>query len=164
MNKTVRLGTRKTYRGRAYSIYCSIKLSEDGRLSISGVEGPTPSGNCIGGCGQIGMHLRNEQHEIQLAPGWTRDMLARFFDVWERWHLNDMKAGTPAQMAELEKHTFKHEYGSHYDWACKLLEEAGLNPDKGYRYGTAWLREDVPEDVIAFLQSLPDTDKTPAWV
>jgi hypothetical protein len=29
-------------------------------------------------------------------------------------------------------------------------------PVCGYKYGTAWLHEDVPADVIAFLQSLPD--------
>lgn len=34
----------------------------------------------------------------------------------------------------------------------------------GYKYGTAWLREDVPADVLSFLQSLPDTDQQPAWV
>jgi len=37
-------------------------------------------------------------------------------------------------------------------------------PVCGYKYGTAWLSEDVPEDTIDFLFSLPDTDKQPAWV
>lgn len=34
----------------------------------------------------------------------------------------------------------------------------------GYRYGSAWLKEEVPAEVLAFLESLPETDKTPAWV
>jgi len=34
----------------------------------------------------------------------------------------------------------------------------------GYKYGSAWLREEVPQEVLDFLMSLPDTDKTPAWV
>jgi hypothetical protein len=32
-------------------------LSEDGRFSISGVIGPLPSGNALGGCGQIDMEF-----------------------------------------------------------------------------------------------------------
>ena len=34
----------------------------------------------------------------------------------------------------------------------------------GYKYGSSWLKEDVPENVLSFLENLPDTDKTPAWV
>jgi len=34
----------------------------------------------------------------------------------------------------------------------------------GYRYGTSWLHEPLPESVISFLESLPDTDVKPAWV
>lgn len=32
----------------------------------------------------------------------------------------------------------------------------------GYKYGSSWLREDVPADVIAFLESLPETNNLPA--
>lgn len=34
----------------------------------------------------------------------------------------------------------------------------------GYKYGSAWLKEELPESVYKFLVSLPDTDMTPAWV
>jgi len=37
-------------------------------------------------------------------------------------------------------------------------------PVCGYRYGTEWRREEVPDDVLDFLEGLPDTDITPAWV
>lgn len=37
-------------------------------------------------------------------------------------------------------------------------------PVCGYKYGSAWNREAVPEDVLQFLAGLPDTDITPAWV
>lgn len=37
-------------------------------------------------------------------------------------------------------------------------------PECGYEYGSAWKREELPADVVAFLEALPDTDKTPAWV
>lgn len=37
-------------------------------------------------------------------------------------------------------------------------------PVCGYKYGHAWLAEEVPETALEFLKSLPDTNITPAWV
>jgi len=167
-HKVVRLGTMKTWGGRGYSVYCKVEF-KDGRLSISGVEGPLESGNALGACGQIDMHLRDEQSKIKLAPGWTRAKLRRFFEVWERWHLNDLKAGSQAQEDHLRANPIpKADYAypkSHYEVALKVLTEAGLNPDAdGYVYGSAWKREEVPADALDFLCSLPRTDKQPAWV
>jgi hypothetical protein len=153
--KTVRIGTTKHG-----DTYCAIQFN-DGRLSLTGVEGPMRSGNAHGSCGQITL---NPDAFSEFAPGWDRATLERFISVWETWHLNDMQAGTPAQTAELKKHTFPGYPVSHYDWARDVLRESGLNPDNGYNYGSAWLRVDVPEDVLAFLRSLPESDRTPAWV
>lgn len=33
----------------------------------------------------------------------------------------------------------------------------------GYKYGSEWKRKEVPEDVLAWLQALPDADQQPAW-
>lgn len=162
--KTVRLGAQRTYGGRYYSTYAKIKLI-DGRLSICGVEGPLPSGNCLGACGQIDMHMEPSDI-INPAPGWSHGKIQRFLNVWQEWHLNDMRAGTPAQEAHIKAH--KDEYPgfptSHYTWASELLEKAGLNPDNGYKYGSAWLTVEVPDNVLSWLHALPDTDKRPAWV
>lgn len=37
-------------------------------------------------------------------------------------------------------------------------------PICGYKYGTSWKTEKVPEDVISWLFSLPETKMTPAWI
>ena len=37
-------------------------------------------------------------------------------------------------------------------------------PVCGYKYGTAWKMEEVPQDIIEWLESLPETKVTPAWV
>jgi hypothetical protein len=37
-------------------------------------------------------------------------------------------------------------------------------PVCGYKYGSAWLFEEVPSDVLAWLAALPDTRIIPAWV
>lgn len=124
------------------------------RLSITGVEGPKADGNCRGGCGQISLST-----EVQAAPGVDLPRLRR---AWEEWHLNDMRAGSPAQQAHLKAHPITDRL-NYYDAACASLAAAGLNPDPGhlidgkpYRYGSRWLAEPVPEDVLQFLAALPD--------
>lgn len=37
-------------------------------------------------------------------------------------------------------------------------------PVCGYKYGSSWCREEVPQDVVDFLFNLPETAVTPAWV
>lgn len=37
-------------------------------------------------------------------------------------------------------------------------------PVCGYKYGTAWRFEEVPQDVIEWLSTLPDSERYPAWV
>ena len=158
-----------------------IKAEYDGRLSLTGVVGPKKNGDANGGCGQIDMEFahRDPAHDdsrydhptppedITFAPGWDRDKWLDLLDVWRRWHLNDMRAGNPAQEAYLRSNPVKGKLPSdHYNEALNVLTAAGLNPDPetGYRYGTAWLKEDVPEAVIKFLADLPDADRQPAWV
>lgn len=36
-------------------------------------------------------------------------------------------------------------------------------PTCGYKYGSAWLKQEVPAEVLAWLQKLPDADRKPAW-
>ena len=159
INKTIRIGTLNTCAG---SVFCKIKYT-DNKLSISGVEGPMSNGNARGSCGQIDMHLKPE-HIKDFAPEWSASRMRVFLEYWDTWHLNDMQAGTPNQTKELEKHEFPGYPVSHYDWACDVLTKAGLHPDDGYKYGSKWLKVDVPADVLAFLSALPDTDQEPAWV
>jgi len=110
---------------RGYQVYCEIRY-EEGLLSIVGVEGPNSSGNCRGSCGQIDMHLREEDRSTWVyQKGWTGELMTKFLDAWKAWHLNDMKE----------------------------------TDEKG-----DWKFVPVPDDVIQFLESLPDTTKIPAWV
>lgn len=158
--KVVRIGTTAAY-GRPVSVFCNIEM-EDGNLSITGVEGPKSNGDAIGSCGQIVMSM--DIDVITPAPAWDKAMLSQFVNVWKCWHLNDMNAGTPEQKAELAKHKFPGYPLSHFEWARGVLTAADLQPHNGYSYGSKWLRQEVPAEVVAFLQALPDTDVTPAWV
>ncbi len=172
MKKVIRIGTVKEYinRGREVKadVFCKIKFKE-GKLSISGVIGPKSDGDCVGSCGQINMSLKPE--DVIPAKGWTNEMITQFLNIWDEWHLNDMVAGSPTQENELKKHTFPGYPVTYYNWACSVLTAANLQPDanylhnnKPYKYGAAWLKKEVPSEVLDFLESLPLTDKTPAWV
>ena len=162
MNKVVCIGlARPPYTKRGYRVYCNIKF-EDGHLSFSGVEGPLPNGNARGSCGQI---IMSEWDIAKYAKGWSAELEAKFRAVWERWHLNDMRAGTPAQEAWLRENPINAVYPeNHYEKACEALAAVGLNPDNRYKYGSKWLFEEVSQDVLDFLQALPDSEITPAWI
>lgn len=86
-------------------LFCKVEITEDGKLSITGVIDPWESGNAGGGCGQINMefsHRKPEDNdrrtskpiapeEMVFTEGWDREKWLDFLDVWEQWHLNDMK-------------------------------------------------------------------------
>jgi len=146
-----------------------VTIEWDGRrLSISGVEGPKPNGNCRGSCGQIEASIES------FAEGWDQEKLDKLRTLWRRWHLNDMRAGCEHQRAEgwadrpidPSKPTdayIKHPDGSR-GWnrlTWLPAKDGGLLcapcPTCGYKYGTAWLYEAVPQDVIDWLGALPDS-------
>ena len=141
--------------------FFEINLSDDGRLFIAGVVGPDRSGGCRGSCGQIQGHLG----PIRFDEGWNDDILAEFRQVWDRWHLNDMQAGTPEQTDALKPFYAERTYPENtYSHACEYLKGLGLYevPDtrpgregQMYRYGTAWLTVAVPQHVIDWLMALP---------
>ena len=65
-------------------------------------------------------------------------------DVWDRWHLNDMQACTVKQRDHLKAIGHKGDYAS----AKVALTAVGLNPDRGYDFGSAWLYEPLPESIL----------------
>lgn len=235
-SKVVRVG-----QGENGDVFCKIEFA-NGKLSISGVEGPTRNGNARGSCGQIVM---SEWNIGTYAPGWDAEIEKKFREIWDTWHLNDMRAGCQHQRGpewepkditiyhfrlsdQVEKEikaakkralavlltgeTFtptidevkvctledritsptaelpeflKPYYvpngpqyaGDHYNKPFEVKKSNWVNPSEhpegylskpcpvcDYKYGHAWIREEVPAEVIEFLKSLPDTDKTPAWV
>lgn len=159
--KIVRIGTKQTPGGRFYSVFATIRY-QDGKLSITGVEGPYNSGNCVGSCGQIVEHLRSFH---KFAKGWSFSKKQTFRKFWREWHLNDMIAGSPRQEEYLNENG-----RAAYRENLQYLENAGLSPDteylidgKPYVYGSAWLTKEVPEHVLDFLKNLPDADRPHPW-
>lgn len=167
MKKIIRIGkSRPSWTKKSFNIFCSIEFT-DGCLSISGVEGPLPSGNCRGACGQINMSF-NLTDIISYAPGMSRKLTKHFLSIWSRYHLNDMKAGCEHQRAEHWGEDLIPELNKLSSWVYEKEHPKGVLskpcPICGYHYGSAWLKEEVPQDVIDFLFSLPSTDIEPAWI
>lgn len=244
-SKVVRIGSATDeYSKHIYSTFCKIEYSQ-GRLSITGVEGPLGNGNAIGSCGQIDKHIK----VTTFGPDWNTYKLAQFVRVWGAWHLNDMHAYDSEMHAagwdelarkEIYKHEFSlsselyktrraieadalvalrkgetftptadeariasmplsvtlydyaetisppqgYEYGLNVyskpmmrktkgekktlGWVTPKEHEDGLLGRKlregGNGYGSAWYAEEVPAEVLEFLQALPNTDVIPAWV
>jgi len=166
MNKVIKLGTYKSHKNKNVPVYCKIKF-KDNRLSISGVEGPYSNGNCYGSCGQI--HQSLNLNELIPAKEWNLELIKRFLNIWDEWHLNDLQVGSPEQEKYLDENNLKKDYN--FSKAKLVLEKAGLSPDenyihngKPYRYGSAWLFKTVPIEIIEWLESLPNSDTEPAWI
>jgi hypothetical protein len=139
MQKVIRIG-----KGTYGNVYCKIEWN-DGRLSISGVEGPMKNGNARGGCGQINPL---ESKITEFAPGWDLEKMETFVRFSNEWHLNDLQAGCEHQRRLGWDN-------SHINNPCPVC---------GYKYGTQWLTKEVPQGVIEWLFNLPETDMEPAWV
>ena len=96
--KMVRLGwvPVDTAARRSFSAFCKIEYKSRQQdkpgmaLSITGVIGPTANGHTHGGCGQIDEALRTAKF-TSYAPGWGAVKVAKFLQIWDTWHLNDMR-------------------------------------------------------------------------
>jgi hypothetical protein len=235
-NKIVRIGELPD--GNAFA---KIEF-KDGKLSISGAIGPKSNGDCTGSCGQWNMAFKecDERGHLTVqnvtpAPGWTTETVWKFLQVWDQWHLNDMRANCQHQTGadwntseKIELVTYSLNSEGHalrraaeteagaaarenrvanltdtgrallgdwwkdrhtapdadsplsglYEVSKRETKTAGwVYPSQhprglltkpcsvcGYKYGSAWLKEAVPADVLEFLRALPNTDITPAWV
>lgn len=133
----------------AIGVPVTISFSEDGVLSLCG-----KTGQC--------QHLLVRDGVVpNTRLGYTKQMLNKLFEIWDEWHLNDHRAGTPKQMNAINiwKREVVRPGGLRYEYdrAVEYLKEIGLYEDGGYRYGTEWKKEEVPDDVLKWLFTLPGT-------
>lgn len=149
-------------------------------LSITGVHGPRANGNAYGDCGQN----INDLRESTPAKAWTVEMRDRLVEIWEAWHLNGMRAGCVHQRAAgwdkrpIDPSKPTDTYGIHFEgqrhpswnmltWVRPDEHPGGLMTvpceECGYKYGTSWLHEPVPGDVLTWLHDLPEAEKDHPW-
>lgn len=123
-----------------------IELSTDNNLSI---------------CGNVWNNLKTDiisggQNLDELKPYFKHDPLFnKLHRIWKLYHLNDLQAGTSAQMEHIETVRHKQTDSSWYDWACLELEKVGLltttYKNKPYKFGSQWIKKEIPQNVLKFL-------------
>ncbi len=117
---------------------------------------------CLSICGE----LWNSKHTDIVMGGQCLDEMANLGDLrfntlfrklhrlWQFHHLNDMHAGTVKQEQALNDAKKSGVKICSYDDSCKYLESVGLLEDDGYKYGSAWLYREIPEDDLKEIMSL----------
>jgi len=81
-----------------------------------------------------------------------------------------MKPPAPASSEDMERalRDLKRDgvalVGAGKSYRCAEDKLSKPCPVCGYKYGSAWLKEEVPASVLEFLQSLPNSLIIPAWV
>ncbi len=79
----------------------------------------------------------------------------RLYEIWKRWHLNDMRAGTFVQEEILRQAKASGvEFDNFYIDACEYLQRFDALVDDGYKYGSKWLKEELPQEVIDYVCAL----------
>lgn len=88
-------------------------------------------------CGDIykeGEILNCGQCIDEIASLFPTEKNKRIEAIWKRWHLNDFHAGC------VHQRSFEHEpYENHKDDVCPICN---------YKYGTAWIYEELPHEII----------------
>lgn len=136
MKKTIVLGYVKfPYEDKRRKAIVEVELKNtDGKYKLSM-------------CGEIKKcswgQCNEEIKKYMVAPRMNFD---RIMEVWEKYHLNDMHAGTQAQEKFVRAYCENHSYD--YKTICEELKKAGLYEDNGYKYGSGWLYEPIPESVL----------------
>lgn len=125
------------------------------RLSICGTIWNRLKTDCI----SAGQNLDEIRKLVGFSP-----LMKRVHLIWQRYHLNDMRAGSPRQEAYLAGYkkaleTMGETEPLSHETRKDLLEKAGLQPDHmhepiharhgGYRYGSSWNYIPIPDDILA---------------
>lgn len=127
-----------TFKGSRVLVEATIKLKAGERKTTTHKTVPvyqtlSISGDYNGGCGQIIDTLK----KLDTVAIPKKDLID-LIDIWEHWHLNDMKAGCEHQDT-VNYNDPEREF---------LLWAEHRKCPHGYKYGTAWLVEELPQEVI----------------
>ncbi len=126
-------GTELSIMGTVYDSKVSVETLRAGTASLNHLDKATVSG------GQIYGDLKNIVEPFGVS---SRDV-ARLQEIWEKYHLNAVKAGCIHQQKLPE--------GKDGSWG---LDNIAPCPETGYRWGSAWLYEALPSGLVSELQGI----------
>ena len=126
------------YAGKDFSCTLDIEIKDENSFKSLTIIGFYFTGKKLLECGQIHDKVQ------EIIP-------ARLYEIWKRWHLNNMRAGTFVQEEILRQAEASGIEFNDYDEACNYLQRFDALVDEGYNYGTAWLKAALPQEVIAYV-------------
>lgn len=94
--------------------------------------------------------IREVAAQGHLNTAFTPEQLTELADLGERWHLNTMRAGCAHQERAVDPD------GNALTATGYALDNTPPCPLTGYRYGSSWLVEPLPEDFLARLDAILD--------
>ena len=75
---------------------------------------------------------------------------AEIYELWKKYHLNDMHSGTERQEKILDDYVKEHpNWRFDYDEALEILKKKRALTDNGYKYGSKWLYKAIPDEDLA---------------
>ena len=171
MERTIKIGKINFYdseKSKIHDVEVELRLSDDNCFSaVADVWDFHHSDILMGG--QCFDTILNDFPEMKKNP-----IFMEVYDLWKNYHLNDLHAGTKAQedlLKEAVKNGELNTYGANnYKETCAYLESKNMLYDKNYlvskkqkdgsiikapyRYGTGWLKEEIPEQDLLRIKSL----------
>lgn len=139
MKKVFEFRRNDSEKGRR--LYVKVELTSEGNFRAY----------CNGPAIYWGQCLDEAQKELNIK----NPVMTEIVRLWKLYHLNDMRAGTPAQEKAVKEYLKNNDCNNYsYDKICKYLETKGLLVHNGYRYGTAWLKEEIPAEDLQAIEKL----------
>lgn len=133
---------------------------EDNKIKVEMELKETAKGLCFSCVGEV-YGIKTGQFNAGQCEERINEILAgdklwdEIYIFWKKYHLNDMRAGTPAQEEFLKKNRNED---SNYESDKKILEENNLLIDnhngKPYQYGSAWLFQEIPSDDLKRIKEI----------
>ena len=132
--KRIEVGSVKK-NGRTYTGYVDVELyrNEDRFLTLS-ICGVVRDNGL-----RVDPYVMGGQCLDEMREMFPSKLMEAIHAVWKRWHLNDMHAG-----CEHQREFEEEPYEKHAGEKCPIC---------GYEYGTAWCREELPQEIIDQVKS-----------
>lgn len=157
-NDTKTIYKKKLYTGiksTGKKLYVELEINQeaDTRTAQTTALKPITAYKTLSICGNNGQN-REEIADIKNYKELfiTEQDLQTIINIWDQWHLNDLKAGTVNQQAFIDEWKKNNRYD--LTAVCEALKEIGLYEDNGYKYGHGWLVDPLPEEVIREITSI----------
>jgi len=107
----------------------------------------------LGGSGQCQDEIKNYLHCVKEKD---KEKLLFILDIWNKYHSNNMKAGTKKQMDFIKSNeeTKNLRIGIDYTKIKDILRNNDLLVDRRYEFGCGWLVEQIPQETLIKIRKL----------